>query len=149
MALGLARKAIKDPYCSTRNLTDNSHGLGVVGEKHLGKLLGIEIADDVSKEGDGGEDFPGINVKTTTVFDAPWLTVVDDDINPLISYALIAVDVATHRSQYCGYATGKMLRQTSLSRHRRDGPLNRVLDITELVRLLPKIKELTNARSSE
>lgn len=127
--------ALSDRAGNTRRWTPGFNLVGLAGEACFARAAGIPFVAKAAL-GDGGEDFPGIDVKATSST-APTLHLTAPAGEPLRAahYALVHVDVAARSAAYLGYATAAMLEQAP----RRDlgnGP-TRALPAPRLRRALP------------
>jgi hypothetical protein len=92
----------------TRELNPDFNLLGLLGEHFYGELTGQERRRGF---GDGGEDFPGVDVKAVAYFNDPILKV--EKVRTTY-YALVAVDMPSRHIRYCGYATGPMIEASPI-----------------------------------
>jgi hypothetical protein len=79
---------------------------GLMGEWLYSKLTGIPRKRGF---GDGGEDFPGVDVKTSSYLVTPWLRHPATEPLRTRYYALVAADTEQRLCRYVGYATADEL----------------------------------------
>lgn len=109
------RAAVKDAISArvdwTRRWNDDFNLLGEVGEEVYSRVSGIPRK---SGFGDGGHDFPGVDVKATSHYEHPRLLRLETD--PLVAdfFALVAVDLVGTRGRYVGYATREELAASEI-----------------------------------
>jgi hypothetical protein len=77
--------------------------VGMAGEWHFARLLGVEFKID--KLYDGGRDFGQIDVKSVPYFDHPLLNRLTTDKFAAAFYALCAVELNKRLVRYVGWAT--------------------------------------------
>lgn len=102
------RDAVSNRVEWTRRWSESFNLLGVVGEALFGELTGQERSD---RFGDGGEDFPGVDVKATSHHKNPRLLRLATDPLRAEYFALVAVNLEIKRARYVGYATREALAQ--------------------------------------
>lgn len=105
-AVAAERDAISDRVAWTRRWSPEFNLLGVVGEAHYGMLVGLERE---AAFGDGGQDFPGVDVKATSHWREPRLLRLQADPLKADHFALVAVHLEWERARYVGYATREEL----------------------------------------
>jgi hypothetical protein len=97
-----AKDEVSDRVAWTRRWNPKFNLLGEVGEELYSRISGIPRRTHF---GDGGEDFPGVDVKGTSHWEKPRLLRLETDLLRASFFALVAVDVVGHRARYVGYAT--------------------------------------------
>lgn len=114
----------------TRELNPDFNLLGLIGEHFYGELTGQERHRGF---GDGGEDFPGVDVKAVAYYHDPILKVerVRTDF-----YALVAVDMTSRLIRYAGYADREMIESSPIRDFGR-GVKSHALAEHELLKGLP------------
>ena len=75
---------------------------GEIGEWLYEYLTGIPRKHGF---GDGGQDFPLVDVKTTAYWNEPWLRVPPNEPMRALFYALVATDIDRRICRYVGHAT--------------------------------------------
>lgn len=70
--------------------------------------------NESTKLGDGGEDFPGVDVKGTSHHENPWLKRFATDPLKAPFYALVAVNLDRCEGRYVGWATRSELQLAEL-----------------------------------
>ena len=105
------RDAISDRVEWTRRWSPDFNLLGVVGEALYGRLTQQERGAGF---GDGGFDFPGVDVKATSHWQSPRLLRLATDPLRADYFALIAVDLVAQRARYVGHATRSELEKAEL-----------------------------------
>lgn len=134
-----------DRASNTRRWIAGFNLVGVIGEYIYARVAGwpfepadkADLYERTGKLSDGGEDFPGVDVKGTTL---PSLKVAAGDELKAATYAHVFVDVAGWWGYYGGYATAAAL-EAAPRRDFGNGP-TRVLEETDLVRALPERAEV-------
>jgi hypothetical protein len=112
-----SKRAKKKCYESTKALKEEGHFLGLLGEHAVGFKFGLEVNHSVMPEGDGGEDFPGWDVKGVTYWKNPDLKHnLDKPLNADF-YILVGIDVLKKRGWIPGFATREELRSAPLKNY--------------------------------
>lgn len=95
------RDAQKKAYASSRYWNGRSHFIGLCGEMVYGIVTGQEPDLTLRQLGDGGSDFPGVDVKTTVYWQNPCLLVRPEDLRHVATktYALVALDEGRRRGR--------------------------------------------------
>lgn len=124
-AIGRIVDGQKDSLPGTRNWANGStHGLGFLGEYVFGARVGVRPNLDVLVGGDGGRDFPEVDVKLATYLPDPDLKVHPDDWGkPVRYFALVAYDAAARRAAYLGWQTREFMFAAPL-RNYGHGPMH-------------------------
>jgi hypothetical protein len=78
---------------------------GVLGEVVYALEFGYQINQEILAGGDGGLDFPGINIKGNSYWKAPLMRQRVDRINEADNYGLVALDMPEKRGRYIGWCT--------------------------------------------
>jgi hypothetical protein len=104
--LAAEKDAVSERVSWTRRWNAEFNLLGEVGEEVYARVLGIERT---AHFGDGGEDFPNVDVKATSHCDEPRLLRLLDDPLRAAYFCLVAVDLEGHRGRYVGWATREEL----------------------------------------
>lgn len=91
------------PWSKDRNL------LGYIGESLYSAMTGIPMNEDCDL-GDGGEDFPGVNVKAVGYWNTCYLCAGGAAPLKAPFYFLVSVNLTIRRARACGYATLEMVR---------------------------------------
>lgn len=112
--LARERDAVSDRVDWTRRWSSDFNMLGVVGEALYGRLTGQTREVGF---GDGGFDFPGVDVKATSHWKAPRLLRLVTDPLRAEWYALVAVDLTAQRARYVGYATRSELESADVEEY--------------------------------
>lgn len=136
-AVADARDRQKNGFASSRYWNADSHYIGLLGEWIYGRKVGLEPNLELLIEGDGGYDFGGVDVKTSTFLDAPHLKHPVGATRWPAAFALVSVDVENLRGRYEGYATASELR-ASPTREYRPGFPQHHLFVSDLHRGLPQ-----------
>jgi len=96
------RDEISDRVEWTRRWSGEFNLIGVVAEGLYGEITGQARSAGF---GDGGEDFPGVDVKGTSHFAKPMLLRLATDPLRAERFCLVAVNLKSHTARYVGYAT--------------------------------------------
>jgi hypothetical protein len=107
-AQALEKDRLSDSVSWTRRWSPEFNLLGEVGEETYARILGV---NRTSHFGDGGQDFPGVDVKATSRWQKPRLLRLVGDLLRASFYCLVAVDLTGQRARYVGYATRKELEE--------------------------------------
>lgn len=94
---------------NTRRWSPDFNLLGCLGEALYAMLSGHEMNKRIEIR-DGGTDFPGVDVKATSHWQAPRLLRLATDPLKADRYVLVAVDLEGRRARLVGQATREMLR---------------------------------------
>lgn len=124
----------------TRRWNPRFNLLGEVGEELFSRVTGLPRH---SHFGDGGEDFPGVDVKATSHWQSPRLLRLETDPLRAELFALTAVDIVGHRARYVGYATRDELVAAEIQEYGY-GPTRTIL-AQHLHRELPPRREVSLA----
>lgn len=112
-----ARAAANDEgsrQASNTRVWNRQHNLvGAFAEWAYGELSGLPW-NESGELGDGGEDFPGVDVKGTPRWQAPRLLRLATDPLKAPRFALFGVDISERRAQYVGWAMREMLAEAPL-----------------------------------
>jgi len=100
------RDEVSDRVEWTRRWSPEFNLIGVVAEGLYGEITGQER---LAGFGDGGEDFPGVDVKGTSHYERPMLLRLASDPLRAERFCLVAVDLKGHSARYVGYATREEL----------------------------------------
>jgi len=135
-AIAEGRDGPKRDFDSSEYWTDDSHLKGVCGEKIHSLVTGRPMDDVARINGDGGSDFPnGIDIKTATVWQDPWLK------HPVAAtkwprrFVLVALDFDNKRGRSMGWATAEDMKKAPARSWREKGPLQHSLRWTDLRQL--------------
>ena len=110
---------------------------GLIGEALVASELGLKLNLNVLRQGDGGYDFPGIDVKTSTFLSDPHLKVPPSQVKEEKFYVLTVVDLNQRRARVAGYATCDMVRKAP-QRNYGNGPMH-FIRASELIAGLPPV----------
>jgi hypothetical protein len=130
------RDGQKRGFASSRYWNQESHFLGLLGEYVYGHVSRQEVNLTLDVTGDGGLDFPGIDVKATRYYTKPYLK------HPATSnrwppfFVLVAINVDARLGRYCGHIAGHALQKHGTLRDFGHGP-QRTMDEFELIPGLP------------
>lgn len=128
-----------DAAQNTRRWADDFNLVGLVGEHVYAREAGIPFNPwaKLWRDGlnDGGEDFPGVDVKATKL-QPPLLTHVVGTPFKARNYALVSVDLKHQTGEYLGWATAEMLEAGKV-RDLGHGP-RQTLKPSELLRGFPR-----------
>ena len=89
---------------------------GLIGEALVASELGWRQNLRLMPGGDGGYDFPGIDVKTSTFISDPHLKVAPDKLTDGKIYVLVAVDMRERKASIVGHATAEMIRSKNYTK---------------------------------
>jgi hypothetical protein len=112
--VGAARHALKAGKASQKVWNPDHDVIGCVGESLVGMLTGIRWTRLVHPAGDGGFDYPGTDVKSSSAFNVLDETrLLAHPVNsrwwaPYFAHVIVQSDFAVCR--YTGWATSEMLR---------------------------------------
>lgn len=129
------RDAQKRGYETASYRNENPNFVGLLGEYVYGEITGRPVNLELLALGDGGFDFPSVDVKAT-----PYKT--GHLLHPAAAekwapyFTLVVIDMEQKIGRYCGYAEGETLRLSPSVVNYGFGP-QRSLAQHELVRDLP------------
>ena len=115
----------------TRELRPDFNFVGLLGEHFYSFLSGLPRKTGF---GDGGEDFPGIDVKTVAYYYDPILKV--NEIRTSY-YALVAVALESRLIRYCGYADRAMIERAPTSTFGKNSAAHALHEATLIRGLCP------------
>ena len=106
-AIAQRRNQQKRRYGSSRYWTEDTHFVGLCGEKVYGILTEQPIDEELKARGDGGVDFPGsVDIKGVPFWSDPWLKIPQADGFKAHWYGLVGL----HLAHQCGYYIGMVRR---------------------------------------
>jgi len=108
------QRAKKKCYESTAALREEGHFFGLLGEQAVALKFGLELNLSVTPEGDGGEDFPGWNVKGVSYWKDPYLKYNLDKPLTADFYILVGLDIPWKRARIAGFCIREELRKAPL-----------------------------------
>lgn len=111
-----ARDRQKQNYASSHQWANGStHLIGLVGEWCYGRMIKQEPNLALLAAGDGGWDFAGVDVKTSTYLSDPDLKVLVSDFDKgAWAYALVVVDQQKQLAAYAGWARAETVKLAPL-----------------------------------
>lgn len=104
------RDRLSDAASNTRRWTSNFNLTGLVGEKLYSHLTGIPYNQEI-KLGDGGEDFPGVDVKTTKTTGRGVLRAPLNFKFRAEYYVLVCWEPERRRARIAGWCTRQEFRE--------------------------------------
>lgn len=113
-AVAKKRDDQKRKFATSRYLNPDSHFHGLLAEHIFGLETGQNINLELLIEGDGGQDFPGTDVKGATYWTNPSLILFTDDALRANKYALVALDIEGKRGYLVGYATREEVQKAEI-----------------------------------
>ena len=112
--IGEERNDQKREFASTRQLTTNPHFDGICGEWAYGMLYGIRPNVQLLVQGDPNPDFSGVEVKTSSYWQDPWLRMFPDDRFNAQCFVLVALNKPDRSARVWGWASPEEIQNTAV-----------------------------------
>ncbi len=106
-----ARDRQKRGYKTANYMNKDSNFLGLLGEALIGYMMNTKPDGALRAEGDGGFDFPNLDVKGCAILRDPHLKLLAKDLDPEKpkDFALVVIDLERRRARLAGFATYDMM----------------------------------------
>lgn len=117
VAAGRTRDRRKKNYQSADYRNDDSAAVGVAGEYVYALFTDSEVDLSYKPEGDGGMDFPGVDVKTSTFPSDPHLKLFEKDFSkPAERFVLVALCLQKRQARLVGWISKDDAKQVATRR---------------------------------
>tara|TARA_Y100000593_G_scaffold31842_1_gene62725 strand:- start:2779 stop:3243 length:465 start_codon:yes stop_codon:yes gene_type:complete len=117
VAAGLTRDRRKKNYQSADYRNDDSAAVGVAGEYVYALFTDSKVDLSYKPEGDGGMDFPGVDVKTSTFPSDPHLKLFEKDFSkPAERFVLVALCLQKRQARLVGWISKDDAKQVATRR---------------------------------